>query len=217
VVRDTSWGLAWMLGALGLVIAAAGLLIAKRSPSGWAVAGLGAVAICFGEALTGHAGALSRRAPLAIGVDIAHVLGAGGWLGGLAAVVIAGLPSTSQLDETERRRAGQRLVRAYHKSAMQCVALVLLTAAIAAWLRLSAPSDLWTTPYGRVVLVKLFLVVGLLGFGMYHWRVVVTPDWNDDTGFRFKRSAAGELLVGALVLAATAVLIATALPTSLPS
>jgi len=40
----------------------------------------------------------------------------------------------------------------------------------------------------------------------------VTPEWNDDTGFRFKRSAALELVVGAALLAATAMLISTALP-----
>ena len=57
-----------------------------------------------------------------------------------------------------------------------------------------------------------FLVIAMLGFGFYHWRTVVTPTWSDDTGFRFKRSATMELLVGACIVGATAVLVSTALP-----
>ncbi|HEY9228112.1 MAG TPA: CopD family protein [Gemmatimonadaceae bacterium] len=212
VIRASQWGRGWLVGALGGVVAGVGLVLARRSNSGWIVAGLGIVAICFGEGITGHAGALRNRASLATAIDLAHLLGAGGWLGGLAAVLLCGLPATGRLPETERRAAGQRLVRSYHKAAVECVALVLITAVFAAWLRFSAFSDLWVTAYGRILLLKLALAIVLLGIGWYHWRNVVTPEWDDDTGFRFKRSAAVELLVGAAVLGATAVLVSTALP-----
>ena len=57
----------------------------------------------------------------------------------------------------------------------------------------------------------MFVLVAL-AFGLYHWKRVVTPEWDDDTRFRFQRSATGELIVGAIILAITALLVATALP-----
>jgi putative copper export protein len=62
-------------------------------------------------------------------------------------------------------------------------------------------------------MLKIALVVVLLLFGWYHRRTAVLPAWDGDTKFRFVRSAVGELLVGAVVLAVTAVLVGTALPT----
>jgi hypothetical protein len=58
-VRDTQWGRGWLVGAMGVVLAAIGFVVAKGANAGWFVAGVGAVAIAFGEALTGHAGATS--------------------------------------------------------------------------------------------------------------------------------------------------------------
>jgi len=55
-------------------------------------------------------------------------------------------------------------------------------------------------------------VIVVLLFGGFHWRRVVSVDWNADTKFRFQRSAAAELVVGAIVIAMTAVLVSTPLP-----
>ena len=96
---------------------------------------------------------------------------------------------------------------------IEAVVLVLVSAAVAAWLRLPALSDLWTTPYGNMLLRKLFFVVVVLFFGLYHWRRVVTVEWTEDTRARFRRSAIVELFAGAVVVAFTALLISTALPT----
>lgn len=211
VVRDTQWGRGWLIGAIGVVASAVGLAIATGSMAGWFIAGVGAVAICVSEAVTGHAGAMPR-APFAIAVDLVHVLGAGGWLGGLAAVLLCGVPATRLTEDTTRRAAGQKLVRAYHATATRCVALVLISAVIAAWMRLGSFSALTNAAYGQILLIKIGLAVGLLGFGWFHYRTVVQPEWNDDTGFRFKRSATVELIVGAALLAATAMLISTPLP-----
>ena len=63
-----------------------------------------------------------------------------------------------------------------------------------------------------IPLLKILLVIILLLFGFYHWRRVVTPEWAGDTAARFRRTAAVELLVGALVIAVTALLVSTSLP-----
>lgn len=211
VARETNWGHGWLVGAIGVIAAALGLLISSESLVGWIVAGVGVVAIAVGEAITGHAGA-SRQVALAVATDVSHVLSAGGWLGGLLVVVMCALPATKRLGGSARRSAGRQIVRAYHSSAVQCVILVIITALVASWLRLPAFSDLWTTPYGNMLLRKIVFVVVALGFGLYHWKRVVTPDWDDDTAFRFQRSATGELLIGSVILAFTALLVALPLP-----
>lgn len=211
--RHTRWGRGWMIGAGSAVVTLAGLLAVRAYVVGWIVAALGTVGICLGEALTGHAGVVTRHSSVAVAVDLAHFLGAGGWLGGLAAMLRCGLPVLNDLDADRAMRNGSMLVRAYHRAAMECVALVALTAIIALWIRLGAVSDLWTTDYGRIVLLKVALVGVLLGFGWHHWRKVVTAEWESQTAPRFQRTAAAELVVGAVVVAITAVLVATALPT----
>jgi copper transport protein len=212
LVRETHWGQGWSIGAAGVIAIIVGLLAGRRRTSGWTIAGLGVVLVSVGQALTGHAASTARVA-LAVATDVVHVLGAGAWLGGLCVVVISVLPVTRRLGDAESIKAGSALVRSYHSSAIESVALVLISALVAAWLRLPALSDLWTTPYGNMLLRKIFFVLVVLAFGLYHWRRVVSVEWAADTRAQFRRSAILELLAGAVVIMFTALLISTALPT----
>ena len=213
VVQGTRWGNGWLVGFAGALLAVAGLMAGGAAAAGWAIAAVGVAGIATAEALTGHAGASTTYVSLAIAADVAHVLGAGGWIGGLTAVLLCGLPSLRALTDDERARAGSRLVRSFHGAAVECVALVLGSAVIASWLRLGAIDALWSTGYGRTLAVKIGLALILLVFGWHHRRTVVIPEWDGATRFVFQRTAMGELLVGALVLAVTAMLVMTALPT----
>ena len=212
LVRETRWGQGWSIGAAGVIAIIIGLLASRRGVGGWTIAAIGAVLVSLGQALTGHA-ASNDRVALAVATDVVHVLGAGAWLGGLCVVVLSAMPAARRLGESESIKAGSALVRSYHNSAIESVALVLISAVVAAWLRLTALSDLWTTPYGTMLLRKVFFVVVVLLFGLYHWRRVVNVEWAADTRARFRRSAIVELLAGAVVLAFTALLVSTALPT----
>ena len=212
VVRETQWGRSWMIGATGGVIVAVGLLVSRATFFGWVIAGLGALAASLGEGLTGHAAAMRENAAMAAAVDLTHVVAAGGWLGGLIAVVLCGLPATARLDTPERRRVGRQLVISHHRAAVACVAIVLLTGLVAAWLRLASIDDLWTTPYGDLLFRKTIFVLGVLLFGLYHWIFVALPQWSEKTSLRFARSAAFELMAGAIVIAFTALLVSSALP-----
>jgi putative copper export protein/methionine-rich copper-binding protein CopC len=211
VIRETRWGHGWSVGAAGGVVVLIGLVLARAAVAGWFIAAVGIVAVCTGDALTGHSGA-SPHLALAVATDITHYLGAGGWIGGLVALLLSGLPSLRIIGESERPDAGCQLVRAYHGAAIECVALVIISAIVAAWLRLSSLGQLRTTPYGGLLFLKITLVCVILLFGWYHWRRVVAPEWNADTKFRFQRTATIELIVGAIVLAVTAVLLSTPLP-----
>lgn len=211
-VRDTRWGHGWSFGAAGAVLAIVGLFAARRSMSGWVAAAVGAVLVCLGEALTGHAAASSRSA-LAIAADVTHVLGAGGWIGGLAALLLSVFPAIGAQEQAQESRVGSRVVRAYHATAVESVAIVAISALVAAWLRLPAVNALWSTTYGRILLIKVCVVLVVLAFGGYHYRSAVSVEWGAGTAGKFRRSAAAELVVGAIVVAITAVLISTPLPT----
>jgi putative copper export protein len=100
-------------------------------------------------------------------------------------------------------------VNAYSPWALAFAATVVVTGAASAWLHLDAPAALWSTAYGRTLLVKLALLAPVLALGAYNWRRV-RPALHDAAGVaRLRRSAAAELAIGALVLAVTAVLVAT--------
>ena len=211
LIQNTHWGLFWAVGAIGVIVAFVGLMFAQKKLAGWIIAALGLLVVVVSEALTGHSGTLPRAAA-SIAADVAHVLGAGGWLGGLAAVLLCGLPALRHLDDSKLNDAGGRLVRAYHRSAMECVAVVVLSAIIAVWVRFPSVSSLWATPYGQALIRKTIFVLVVLGFGFYHWRRVVLPTWTSHTLSRFRRTAIAELLFGAVIVALTAYLIAQPLP-----
>ena len=82
----------------------------------------------------------------------------------------------------------------------------------AALVHLGSIPALWGSGYGRTLLVKLGLLAVVFGTGAYNWRRVRPSLGNDAGTRRLRGSAAVEIAVGVLVLAVTAVLVATAPP-----
>ena len=212
VASDTAWGHGWLVGAAGIVIAALALSLGWRKRIGWLIAALGALALALSQSLTGHAGASMDWLTVSVTADVVHLLAAGAWVGGLVSVILVGLPVTRRHDEADRPARGSSLVRAYHDIALPSVIVVALSGLANSWLRLGNLAALWTSAYGRVLIAKVFLFLIIATFGYYHWRTVVTAGWGAATAGRFRRTALLELLVGALVLMATAGLISMATP-----
>jgi len=91
--------------------------------------------------------------------------------------------------------------------------LAALTGVFAAWLHLGFSPALWTSDYGRLLLIKLAILAAVAAIGAYNWRRV-KPALDDAGGTkRIQRSATMELGVGVLVVIVTAILVATAPPT----
>ena len=212
VVRDTSWGHGWVLGAVGIILAALGFTAARRIAAGWVIAAVGAVGLTLSQSMTGHAGAEADRLTLSITANTIHLLAAGAWIGGLISVVLAGLPAVRRQAEPVGSAGGSRMVRAYHDIAFPSVILVALTGLANTWLRVDGLTALWSSAYGRVLVTKIALFLILLLFGYYHWRTAVAPNWDHASAGRFRRTALLELLVGAFVLIATAALVSMATP-----
>lgn len=182
------------------------------APLGWWIAGLGAVLLALTPGLSGHAASTPRFAPLPVITDAVHVIGAGGWLGSLLAVLLVGIPVALKLAPLERGPAVAALVNAFSPTALFFAGAVAATGVFAAWLHLGEVPALWESAYGRTLLLKLGVLSVVFGTGAYNW-LKVKPTLGDEAAAgRLRRSAIVELAVGAVVLAVTAVLVATATP-----
>lgn len=210
MLRKTVWGWGWLLQLVGVIVAGSGFGAARRgSRIGWGIALLGVVALAFSPALSGHAASAPKLVPLAILADGVHVIGAGGWLGSLLVVLLAGIPAALELGEGERGRAVADIVNAFSPTALVFAGTAAATGMFAAWLHLETVNALWQTQYGKTLLLKLAILSIVAGTGAYNW-LRVKPALGDERGAaRMRRSATVELAVGVLVLVVTAVLVAT--------
>ncbi|HEY0777771.1 MAG TPA: copper resistance protein CopC [Gemmatirosa sp.] len=223
LLLHTVWGTGWLLQVVGAVVVALGFALARQPRAGgWGLATLGAAALAVAPALSGHAASAPHWTALVVVADAAHIVGAGGWLGSLAVVVAVGVPAARRFDPTDRDAVLADLVHAFSPTALVFAGVVAVTGAFATWAHVGSVPALWQTAYGRTLLVKLALLAVVAAAGAYNWRRV-GPTLGTPTGAasgatgatRLRRSATLELLVGLLVLAATAVLVATPPPVEL--
>lgn len=214
MLTKTIWGSGWMLQAAGSLVALAGFWVARRNPAGWAIAALGALALAVSPALSGHAAAVTQYRPLPVIADTLHVIGASGWLGSLLVLLVVGIPVALRLDGN-RATAVAALVNAFSPTAMAFAGLTIATGLFAAWLHLGSVSALWESGYGRTLLLKLGALGGVFATGAYNWLRVKPTLGHDVATSRLRRSATAEIVVGAIVLAITAVLVASGTPATM--
>ena len=214
LLTQTGWGLGWVLQAIATLAFVLGLFIA-RAPygraAGWMGAAAGTVLLSAVPALSGHAASVTRLQAVAILSDTVHVLGAGVWLGTLLAVLAVGVPAALSAGG-EAGGALLAMVRAFSPLALAGAAAVGVTGVVNALFQVTALPDLWSTDYGRTLLIKAALLAGVAALGWYNWRVVL-PSLEAESGAgRLRRSARMELGLAAVVLLVTAVLVALPTP-----
>jgi putative copper export protein/methionine-rich copper-binding protein CopC len=209
MLTRTFWGWGWILQAAATAVLLGGLWRARSGVrGGWSLAGGAAVALAFTPALSGHAVATSA---LAVVSDGLHVLSAGGWLGTLLLMVVVGLPLLAGTPERRTEEVAS-LLGAFSPLALTFAGILTLTGVHAAWLHLPQLSDLWTSAYGRTLLLKLAALAVVFGTGAYNW-LRAKPALEKGHDVRpLRRSATAELVMGAVVLAVTAALVATPPP-----
>ncbi len=213
MVARTSWGWAWLLGVLAAALAVGALSAATRGRrSGWRLGATAAIGVALSFALSGHAAATPHLAPVTVLADTLHMLGAGGWLGTLLALVAVGIPLALREASPVRGRVVADLVNVFSPIALTCAALLAFTGILAAWIHLGTLGALWRSNYGFVLLVKLAVVVAVAALGALNWRVMKPSLGDLGSARRLRRSAMAELAMGALVLAVTAMLVATPPP-----
>ena len=208
---QTSWGKVWWAQVVIAGLLVPGFLMARKgSRTGWTMAGLLALALCCTPALSGHAIGSERLPTLAVVLDVAHVIAASMWLGAMFLLAAA-------LTVAERAGdgvTGSALVDAFSPMALMAAASVAVTGLGSSYLHIGAVPDLWRSRYGRTLLLKLAAVGLVAGAGYLNWRRNGPALRNSGEIQPMRRSVRLELALGALVLIATAVLVATPPPGS---
>jgi copper transport protein len=197
--EKTRFGIAFLVMTLGFGVVAALLLI------GWALDRLElrwpalvlSLALVSGLSLSGHQATEPNAAPLAELADWLHLVAASIWVGGVATLAFLVWPLAPSL----RRVAFLRFARL----AIGLVAVMVLAGAYLAVVRLPALSDLWTTEYGRFLLLKSGLVAFALAFGAVH-HLFVRPRLEAGAELDVGPSLVGEATVAFAVLLAAAIL-----------
>ena len=149
-----------LLGVAGVAaVVCVVALLATRPVGALLTALLVGVALAM-QSQTGHAaGEVSHE--LAISSMFLHLAGAAVWIGALAALALVA------------HRLGRDLAAAverYSAIAAWAFAGVAISGTVNAAIRLGAPSELVTTPYGRLVVVKVVLFGALGALGWAHRR-----------------------------------------------
>jgi putative copper export protein len=160
-------------------------LAALRGALGWPIAAVGVIA---GALRLVFLGQWSRL------VNPVHSLAAGLWIGTLFVLVVAGLSSLFA-----------------HEPRGSMGGVVVTFGLITAWRHLHVLSNLWSTPYGYALIVKLLLAATVFSLGAWNWRRQRPTLGSEDASISIRRSSIAELTVATLVLIATAIVV------SLPS
>ena len=206
-------GYARLLTVASLVVAA---LVARRRP---APAALLAALALYGVALGGHASGAESRI-LAVGTDWIHLVAAAIWAGGIAQLAWAWLPTLRTGGHDLRRAVLRTVLPRFGRVALPAFIVVAATGLVNALIQLGELEALWSTAYGRVLAVKIGLVAGAGGLSYLHAvrlrpRLLRTRPGEalDGRVERTHRRALGvEAPVGAVVLAAAALLVAFPVP-----
>jgi putative copper export protein len=142
--------------------------------------------------------------------DAVHVIAAAAWLGTLAVMLLAAVPVA--LRSADGVRACAALVNAFSPFALTMAGLAVFTGGLNAFMHISAIPEFWTTPYGRVLSLKIGVVILAITMGAYNWRVVKPRLGSDAATSHLRKSATSEILMGAVIVLITAVLVATPTP-----
>lgn len=213
ILGETAWGRGWLAQLGAAVLALGGYLAAIMAPTvGWVVAALGATMVGLTAPLTGHARS-EVAGSTGVLFDALHVLGGSAWLGTLAITLVAGLAALQRLDPEQRGPLVARLISAFSPVALVGAATAVVAGGVLGWRYLDGSLGLLIgTAYGQALLLKLGALAGVAGLGAWNWRVLLPRLGSATAADGLGRSAKIEILLGLILLAITAVLVALPMP-----
>ena len=167
----TRLGTVLVVEALAWIAAAALVRPAVASAKRWAALAL-AAPIAFlvaAAALGGHA---TTEPPIWLfaAANVLHVAGISLWAGGVLVLWAISGRLLRALSVSAAGEASLRLLERFSPLALFAVAVVLLTGVIQSLINISDFAQLFSTPYGRAVLIKLVLFGLLVGAGVWQRR-----------------------------------------------
>ncbi|MEX2556355.1 MAG: copper resistance protein CopC [Actinomycetota bacterium] len=210
-LASTPIGHALIWRAVAIIVAGLALVLAARSAGrrariGLVIVGVAAAGGVFAHVDAGHAAA-SEPAWRNIASQFVHVLAAGVWIGGLAALLlgIRGAPSDDKA----------RAVRRFSAAAGFAILVVAITGTVRAIAEIGSWDGLFSSTYGRLVIAKIALIAGLAALGAINRYRNVPSAGSDVSGLR--RVSRAELALAGLALAAAAGLASASPPADAPA
>jgi copper transport protein len=179
--------------AAAVLVAAGGVLATALSriyPRLQVLSTSASLALLLAPTFSGHAFRSASDRPLSVAADLLHVAAASFWIGGLLQLAVI-------LWSGEDPEAARR----FSRLALPAVVLIALSGLVRALVELSNFSQLWSTGYGRAILVKSTLLAALIVLGWLGSR------WLG-SATRLLRNVSTELALLALLIGAVAVLTA---------
>jgi putative copper export protein len=169
IALESRWGQSWKLQTAAALILLIACAITASRRAAWPLATLAVLVFTATIPLLGHAAGDTFR----VALHAAHILAGGSWLGTLGVVLLMRIPVTS-FDSVEPRVTGRRvrliILRRFSTLALPSAATAAAAGIVAAYIYVGAFSNLWTTAYGRVLLVKVALVGGISIAGYFNWQ-----------------------------------------------
>jgi len=170
-------------------------------------------------ALSGHA---STQSPTGLNftVNVVHVGAMAVWLGGLAALLFVLPAATRALQPSDRSRLLAGVLSRFSALALWMVVAIMVTGLIQAYVYVRHPGDLLSTGYGRAVLAKFLLLLGVIAVASFNRRssvprlkeIAAAGEAPGQDGLVLRRALRGELALLVVVLGVTAALASYAPP-----
>ena len=177
VALETQAGAVWTVrqSLLFLLMVFLSLRADLSRPLDWKAA-RGETLVLAGAALgllaaAGHAAAVEPGTATAIAVDLLHLLGAGLWAGALPALA-ALLAVSAPESGADARPYAVRATRRFSRVAFVLIALVVVTGVLTTLSQVGSVPALLGTPYGRLLLLKLTLIVPIVGVAALNRRLL---------------------------------------------
>lgn len=220
------WGLAILAWTLTAALAAPPRVMPALEPAAVGATGLAlpggsrlvALAVPLGllatlPALGGHASVQSPVAVL-LPANVLHVLAMAAWLGGVAVLVLALRPATTRLELGDRTRLLAAVVSRFSMLAGVAIAVLLASGLVQSVIEIRTLPNLVDSAFGRAVLIKFVLFLGLVALGWVN-RYRVLPGLRraaaggespGRTGLLLRQTLRAELAIGVAALAVTGAL-----------
>ena len=163
-------------------------------------------AVLLTSALTSHGAALPLGAAPGIAIDWLHILGATAWVGGLIGLVVLAPALWGAARSGSSDPLLRTVVAGFGPFALTAALVVVLSGTLQSVLELGSWVALVSTTYGRLVLVKVGLLVAMLLLAVFNeWRVRTASS----LALGLVGGVRAELALGLVVLAVAALLSGT--------
>lgn len=165
ILLATRFGYVWLFRVAVLI--ALGVLLARAqfdaaSPRAWWLGAGLCILLVISQSLDSHGAAVSDPPIIPLLTDIAHLLGAAIWVGGLAQLLVTVPSFLKSLDGETRAQTLAALIARFSLVAFITVVVIALTGAFATFVQVGSFEAFFGTLYGTSLFFKIALMIPLL-------------------------------------------------------